>query len=329
MPSPPHMLYRALLLLIAGMPALLTAQSLSVKIENDAFSTDNRDGHYSGGLELFWTSEPPPRHWTREVAEILPGWSADEVQHIAYRVGYQMYTPDETTVDALIENDRPYAGLMFAGLSLFADNPHGDWRITRGVHLDVGLVGPAVGAGKAQRWLHKVVDSDQPRGWDHQLRNEPFVNLGYGQQWWRTQRLAGLEFEYGPGLGAAVGNLYTYGSAGLGLRFGRSLDRTFGIPSVTPGQSGNLQFTPGQAFAWYGFVHLEGRYMAHNLLLDGNTFKSSHSVDRREWVGDAKVGVVLAWSRWQLAFASVWRSDEFVGQRGHDQFGSLTLSTDF
>lgn len=26
--------------------------------------------------------------------------------------------------------------------------------------------------------------------------------------------------------------------------------------------------------------------MAHNLLLDGNTFEDSHSVDRREWVSD-------------------------------------------
>jgi len=50
-------------------------------------------------------------------------------------------------------------------------------------------------------------------------------------------------------------------------------------------------------------------------------------VDRREWVGDAKLGVALTWSRWQLAFASVWRSREFQGQKEHDQFGSITLST--
>ena len=55
--------------------------------------------------------------------------------------------------------------------------------------------------------------------------------------------------------------------------------------------------------------------MAHNMLLDGNTFEDSHSVDRREWVGDAKLGVALTSSRWQLAFASVWRSREFRGRR--------------
>ena len=69
--------------------------------------------------------------------------------------------------------------------------------------------------------------------------------------------------------------------------------------------------------------------MAHNMLLDGNTSEDSHSLDRRPWVGDAKLGLALIWNRWQLAFANVWRSREFEGQREHDQFGSLTLSRAF
>jgi lipid A 3-O-deacylase len=317
------------LLLMVLMPGPVVAQTLSFKVENDLLSYDNRDGHYSGGIEAFWSFEPAAEHWTLRVAESLPGWSAGEVDDVAYRFGYQIYTPNDIDARYLVEDDRPYAGLAFAGVSWFADQPHETWRLTREMHVDIGLVGPAVGAEKVQRGLHRVFDSSEPKGWRNQLRNEPFANLAYGQQWWRKGSFGGLELEYGPGLGLAVGNLYTYGSGGVGMRFGRRLDRSFGIPSVTPGQSGDLHFTPGSAFSWYGFVHLEGRYMAQNLLLDGNTFKSSHSVDRNEWVGDAKVGVVLTWSQWQVAFASVWRSHEFVGQRGHDQFGSLTISRGF
>ena len=175
--------------------------------------------------------------------------------------------------------------------------------------------------------MHKVTDSDEPNGWDNQLENEPFVNLGYQHRWWLQERFAGLELEYGPSVGFALGNLYSYGSAGLGLRLGQNLQRSFSIPAVTPAQSGSQFFRPGGDFAWYGFANVEGRYMAHNMLLDGNTFEDSHSVDRREWVGDAKLGVALTWSRWQLAFASVWRTREFQGQQEHDQFGSITLST--
>ena len=88
-------------------------------------------------------------------------------------------------------------------------------------------------------------------------------------------------------------------------------------------------FDQGGGFAWSLFADVEGRYMAQNMLLEGNTFKDSHSVDPNEWVGDAKVGVALTWNSWQLAFARVWRTREFNGQDEHDQFGSLTVSTWF
>ena len=143
------------------------------------------------------------------------------------------------------------------------------------------------------------------------------------------QRFAGLEFEYGPSAGFSLGNLYTYGSAGLGLRIGQGLARSFSIPAVAPAQSGSMFFDQGGGFAWNLFANVEGRYMAQNMLLEGNTFKSSHSVDPNEWVGDAKAGIALTWNSWQVAFASVWRTREFNGQDKHDQFGSLTVSTWF
>jgi hypothetical protein len=317
------------LLMLAGLPVPLLADSLSIKVENDLLSYEDDDGHYSGGLELFWSFEPANGHWARGLADALPVWRGDEVQTVAYRFGMQGYTPEDLRNRALIEDDRPYAGLLFLGVSMYGDRDEANWRVTRELHLDTGLVGPGTGVGKVQHWIHKHINATEPRGWKHQLRNEPFLNLAYGQQWWRRGGLLGLELEYAPTAGLALGNLYTYASAGGVLRFGQHLERSQGIPSVTPAQSGSQYFTPLGHFAWYGFLGLEGRYMAHNLLLDGNTFKSSHSVDREEWVGDLKAGLALTWSRWQLTFVSVWRTHEFHGQDGHDQFGSVTLSYGF
>lgn len=320
---------RLAVVLTASLPGLLNADSLSIKIENDILSYENDDGHYSGGLEVFWSFEPEDGHWARGLAEALPGWSGDEVQTLAYRFGMQGYTPEDLRSRELVEDDRPYAGLLFLGVSMHADRDQDRWRIARELHLDAGMVGPGTGVGKVQHWIHKHIDATEPRGWSNQLRNEPFLNLAYGQQWWRKGRLLGLELEYGPTAGLALGNLYTYAATGALLRFGRHLERSLGIPSVTPTQSGSQYFIPRGHFAWYGFLGVEGRYMAYNMLLDGNTFKSSHSVDREEWVGDTKAGLALTWSTWQLTFASVWRTHEFEGQKGHDQFGSITLSYGF
>ncbi|GAB2794906.1 lipid A deacylase LpxR family protein [Halomonas shantousis] len=313
--------------LLAALAAPASAEGLlSLKAENDVFASSD-DGHYTNGIELIWSFEPSGDHWTRRMASLLPGWSASGLDSVAYRFGQQIYTPNDISTPRLIEDDRPYAGLLLGGVSLFDDVQHAGWRQASSVHLDVGVVGPASGGEKVQRNFHHLIGSEKPRGWDNQLENEPILNLAYKRHWWRQDRLAGLELEYGPSLGFSLGNLYTYASSGLGLRFGQGLDRSFGIPAVAPAHGGRTYFQAGQGFGWYAFANLEGRYMAHNLLLDGNTFEDSHSVDRREWVGDAQVGVALTWDQWQLAYTTVWRTHEFETQREHDQFGSLTLST--
>lgn len=300
---------------------------LEVKIENDIIAADS-DGHYSNGVEVAYSFVPEERHWTRAMAQSL-GWTYSNLDVASYRFGHQIYTPDEIEIAQLIEHDRPYAGLAYAGLSLFQERDRGDWRDTRAWHMDLGLVGPGAGGKRLQRAVHRATSSDEPRGWDNQLRNEPFFNMAYGQRWWKQSGLGGLELEYGPAVGAAVGNLYTYASTGLGLRFGRNLSRSLGLPSITPGYGSGGYFTPGRAFAWFGYLNLDGRYMAHNMLLDGNTFSNSHSVGREKWVGDLQAGLALTWERWQVSFSSVWRTREFRGQAEPDQFGSLVVARAF
>jgi len=313
-------------LLLASLATSTLADGLfSLKVENNAFSA-GEDGHYTNGIEGGWAFEPADGHWTRRFAEALPGWSADSLNGVAYRFGQQVYTPNDVSVRKLLENDRPYAGLLYGGVSLFKNVQNDGWRQADSLHLDVGIVGAASGAKAVQKSFHKLIASEEPEGWDNQLDNEPVVNLGYERAWVFQQRFTGLEVEYGPSSGFALGNLYTFASSGVGVRLGEGLDRSFGIPAVAPAHGGQSSFQRDQRFSWYVFAKVEGRYMARNLLLDGNTFKDSHSVDRREWVGDAQLGVALTWNRWQLAYTYVWRSDEFEEQGSFDQFGSLTLS---
>lgn len=312
--------------------ALTTSASadglLTLKVENDLYSAGG-DGHYTNGIEGIWAFEPADGHWSRRFAEVLPGWSASSLVGVAYRLGQQMYTPEDIETETLIKDDRPYAGLLLGGISLLNESQHDGWRLAESLQFDVGIVGPASGAEVIQRNFHELIASEKPEGWKHQLHNEPVVNVGYERSWRIQQSLAGLEVEYGPSAGFALGNLYTYASSGLALRFGDGLERSFGIPSVAPAHGGRSSFQRDQGFSWYTFAAVEGRYMAHNLLLDGNTFEDSHSVDRREWVGDAQVGAALTRDRWQVAYTYLWRSKEFGEQDRFDQFGSIVLSTWF
>lgn len=317
--------------IVMGLASLLStplaaAGLMTVKSENDSYSYEGDDGHYTNGVELTWSFAPDEAHWLRDVAAALPGWDRDGVDGGAYRLTHQIYTPEDIRVSGLVEDDRPYAGLLMGGISLFDNVPHAGWREARSLNLDVGMVGPASGAEFVQREFHAVIAADKPRGWAHQLDNEPVVNAAYKHAWIGRSSLAGVDVEYGPRLGFSLGNLYTYAASGLGIRAGSDLSSSFGIPAIAPAQGGWSHFRRDQGVNWQVFASLEGRYMAHNLLLDGNTFEDSHSVARKEWVGDALVGGSLTWDRWQLSLAHAWRTDEFDGQDSHHAFGSLTLS---
>lgn len=313
------------LMLWFGVPQAHADGVGSVKVENDVFAGAT-DGHYSSGVEASWAFVPSADHWTRHMAEMLMGIPGEELDLAAWRFSQQMYTPIDISRSDVVGDDRPYAGLLYGGVSLFDNQQHERWRQFTGMHVDLGWVGPASLAEPTQKVIHDVTDSEKPEGWNHQLDFEPVVNLAAKRGWIAQRHMAGLEVEAGPSAGLALGNLYTYASAGLEARIGQGLERSYSIPSVAPSATGQAWFRPGGDFAWFAFVNVEGRYMAHNLLLDGNTFEDSHSVEREPWVGDVQLGITLTMQNWQLSMTNVWRTHEFEGQDRHDEFGSIQLS---
>jgi len=65
--------------------------------------------------------------------------------------------------------------------------------------------------------------------------------------------------------------------------------------------------------------------VARDLTLDGNTWKTSHSVDKRTLVADLGLGVNVTRGAWKFALASYRRTREFENQQERPVFGSLTV----
>ncbi len=317
-----------LVVAISWLPTLAQAAGsvLSIEHANDGMASSD-DGHYTSGFELDWAFEPSDGNWLQRLATALPDSVIGSADRAAYRLVHQIYTPNNIEESRLIEDDRPYAGLVYGGISLYDDVPMGRWRQVTDLHLDIGLVGPSSLADSIQREVHRITDSDRPNGWNNQLGDEAIVNVAMRRQWWHSAPFIGKQFAHGPSVGAALGNLYTYASAGYSVRWG---DEAAGIPTLTPNPGSRHHMTGNDGWQWYLFANVEGYYMAQNLTLDGNTFRNSrHSVDRKEWVGDVSAGLALAWEDWQVTYAAVQRSREFDGQEEQDKFGSITLSKRF
>ena len=82
----------------------------------------------------------------------------------------------------------------------------------------------------------------------------------------------------------------------------------------------------GGPFGIHAFVTTDGRWVLRDITLDGNTFKDSHSVDKRPFVGEIGAGLALTKGRWKFALARYYRSREFEGQPEAPVFGSFTIS---
>jgi hypothetical protein len=172
---------------------------------------------------------------------------------------------------------------------------------------------------------------DRAYGWDYQLRDEPGVNLVANRQWRLNGEAdsGGRRFGLVPSLAASLGNVHTYAAGGMLLRYGTELEADFGPPRVRPVSTGSVFFQPSGRFGWYVFGGVEGRAVARDISLDGNTWRDSRSVDREVLVGDASAGVAVIFETMRLTATYTIRSKEFETQREAAQFGSVSIAFRF
>tara|TARA_B100000676_G_scaffold313292_1_gene393076 strand:+ start:2419 stop:3420 length:1002 start_codon:yes stop_codon:yes gene_type:complete len=301
---------------------------VTLQAENDFF-VSNDDGQYSHGMQASYLSganDVPDL--VIEAADWIPGYHVGADMRWGLAIAQSMFTPDDIRSTNLLVDDRPYAGWLRADIGLVSVNQNWLDRAS----LSLGIVGPQSYAEETQVWFHEVIAAPRPNGWDHQLSNEPAINLFYEKQC-RSDPIdlsaLGLQWDYAPRATLALGNVFTYGGVGGEVRLGQDLQDDYGAPRIGPGIAGTGYFLPGDwdDLGWYLFAGVEGRAVAHNIFLDGNTFADSHSVSRRVFVSELQTGAAVTWGHIRLTFTHILRTKQFDGQDDPDQFGAISLST--
>jgi lipid A 3-O-deacylase len=302
--------------------------------ENDVFSGTDRD--YSNGLKLSWgkpyeVDRSSERSVTDRIIARLPWVNDPNDQRVTFfAVGQSVYTPQDTKRSDLIVDDRPYAGYTYASFGV-----HADTGTRRHVwELDLGVVGPWSRAQDVQDFVHDVIVTSRAAGWNHQLKNEVTLGVICENHWklWRATLGDQFGIELIPHLGGELGNVATYANAGAELRFGWSLPKNFGTCPIRPGcDVGNLSRSDDDRaddgrFGVHLFVGVDGRAVLRNIFLDGNTFETSHSVDKEPFVTDLMSGIAFQFNTLQLSYAFVRRSREFKQQTSDQDFGAIKIS---
>jgi hypothetical protein len=300
--------------------------TLTLALENDLFASGG-DEHYTHGTEIAYVSDTYMPGWFERAAALLPFHDKDDETRFSWSLGQQMYTPDNLQAETVIADDRPYAGWLYTSLGLVSESRESGDRHVDTVELVVGLVGPDSGAENTQKAIHKVLDSDTPKGWDNQLDDEVTVDLRYQREW--TITLVDDHLDMLPATGFTLGSSQRRAQAGLTLRIGDGLDADYGPPLIRPRTVGSHYFRSPQPFYWYVFAGARGQYVDYNIFLNGNRDGDSHSVEPREWVGSVQAGAVMGWDGWRISITNIFQSREFEKQDDPDEFGSIAVSYRF
>jgi lipid A 3-O-deacylase len=322
----------------AGMPD----PAITLRLDNDLFGSEGQDQGYTHGL-LFTAMSPNladyrhdpclPRigRWLNRYFDWLhPG--GFEQQNMVVTFGQAIFTPSDDLATELLPGDRPYAAALLFGIGYNARK--GDDLHT--TLLRFGILGPSARGKEVQETWHDWIDVETFHGWDHQLRDEPLLQLVKERMRRYSIRGAPGEARWSQDVilhwGGALGNYSTHANLGAEGRFGWKLPDDFGSTPLRPAGENTAPARKGDAergWAGHFFATFDARWVLHDITLDGNSWKDSHSVEKKPFVADVGYGMAITKGRWKLAFARYFRSYEFDGQKERPSFGSITISRKF
>ena len=328
-------LFLALVLLAASV-ARARADDVprwSILEENDSLYF-NSDKHYTQGLRISrlgpdlqadsgWTG------WYDFFGHVPTLFAPDgtTTRRVAILGGQSLFTPKNLTLTDPSAHDRPYGGWLYGGISLLQEHNRSSLE---NLEIDAGVVGPIALGEQTQNTFHNFINDQTAKGWSHQIQNEPGLDVTYERLWRYDPGDTGI-FDIVPQTGVTVGNVFTYGAIGAQIRIGHNLNAEYGPVRIRPALSGTDYFDASQFdgdWGYYFFAGAQGRVVAQNIFLDGNTFRTSPHVDKKPLVADLQAGFSVFWPFYKIRtdFSVVRRTEEFYGQATPDEIGTAAIA---
>ena len=329
-------------LMLVLIPALAGGEDREPKgtfglfVDNDLFAFS--DGGYTNGVDLVWLSPAlgesggrVPLWLNRLSRRIGTGRWPGSLRFVSFSLSQRMYTPEDITRHDLVREDRPYAGVLTAALGLHFR--HGD--AMESLRLEAGIVGPHSFAGDFQKILHRAFGWTFPEGWEHQLRDEPVLGLGFDHRWKirASSSVSSLDWELIGHGGGDMSNLFTALGGGFEIRAGWNLPSDLGTSLVGPASdAAALLVDPAPPPAgvdhlgFHVFASVDVHEVYRDLLLDGNTFRSSHRVSKMPLIADLATGFALRYKRFKACLSYTYQTRRFEGEKLKPLLGSIDLA---
>lgn len=316
-----------------------SARAIGLYVENDARTVGGpgSDQAYSNGLRLSYVyargESPSWAEFFADRSETFRRERDKALVNYSVSLAHQIFTPENKVRTDLIEDDRPYAAWLSLSFGANLRTPsHGHF-----IELSLGTVGPAAGGQAVQNEFHRIIKRPEAGGWEHQLKNEPTLQLAYQQRlkFFELGEPGNKTFDVIPYFGGMLGNVMTSAHFGGVIRFGTQIPDDLG-PTRPSSSDGDSFLAPNvtsvgtpERWSLYAFAGARGVATARNLFLDGNSFTESHRVHKYPLTAETEFGLGLQRQPLSLIWRFVTRSPEFKERGRFNSFGSVSGALTF
>ncbi|MGI9289398.1 MAG: lipid A deacylase LpxR family protein [Pseudomonadales bacterium] len=319
-----------------------SAASWSIAIDNDSLVSSTRDEDYTAGFAIIhsgntardaWYSLDKPLDAINRLFRIDKLWRGFNDTH-GFEFGMYGFTPNAINSREAINDDRPYASLLYATSvrQHFNSNAAVAWQSG----LSVGVLGLSI-IGDVQNGVHRAIDRRRAEGWNHQISagGEPTLRYTIARQnRLHTNRdSVQLKSSYQASLG-----YITEASLSLSVRTGRLSSPWWSFtPELSSYGEKSMPFAGAQSraaerFFWAG-VAIRGR--AYNAFLQGQFRQSDVSYtagDLNHLLLEAWLGYTVAWSNgYRFSYMARGHTSEVEQGTGNRRllWGGLVFSKHF
>ncbi|ELR65694.1 hypothetical protein C942_00779 [Photobacterium marinum] len=322
---------------IAALSALFSPLTQAYHSGSVSFSIDNdgivgTDQNYTNGIFLEFNSSSTtkleviaPRP-IKDIATLLPldsntfkGWNV--------RLGQQMWTPEDIEQPEPVEDERPYTGLLFLESGIYQYSPELVDKYT----AMIGVVGPNSFAEQGQKFIHDLIGSDEPKGWDYQIENQVVFNLGYqAHRLMKRNEVDGPLGLEGTDISAVgrinAGNFQSEVAIGSIARWGNNLESNFGTSGFSPGRFVDISVLSASPKGYFFFAGVEGRYRFNDITIEGDRPEEVPDTNIEHLQATAVLGGVYYQPQWGVSLSFATSTREYKEDKhSTNSTGSLEL----
>jgi hypothetical protein len=310
-----------------------------LQIDNDLFAGGQRDRDYTGGLAVtFSGTDARDRYLSLdpvlEAIDAVTSPAPTASTHHARQLGMIVFTPRDVLASEAIQNDRPYASLLFTTNARVRVAP--DNRSAWSSSVTIGAMGLSL-TEAAHDTVHSIVGSEAPQGYDHQVSagGEPTARYTLARHYLMVADPTGM-VDVKATVQGSVGYL-TETSAAITMRFGRVATPWWSFaPELTDYIAAPMPVDArGSAPEMYVFAGVRVKARAYNALLQGQFRHSDvrYSSDEVEpLLAEAWLGFVTQlFEQTQVSYTLNYQTAEIRhGPASRDYFwGAVQLSHAF